>query len=80
MAVTVHVLTVHGFRHAQILFPRTRWLQTGRIEDVGTVVDHLKIAIDRDQIGLTVDLLVELAEKRRDVIHVDLIIGGDEIA
>ena len=64
-------------RHVEIVFPGLRRLYTGAVENVLAVIDHLEVAIDHQQLGLTADLLAELAEIWRNVVKVDLVVLGD---
>ena len=63
--------------HVEIVFPGLWWLQAGTVKNVLAVIDHLEVAIDHKKLGLAADLLAELAEIRRDIIKVDLVVLGD---
>ena len=77
LTVTIHVLAMNFGRHLEIVFPGLRRLHAGSVENVLAVIDHLEVAIDHQQLGLTADLLAELAEIGCDVVKVDLVVLGD---
>ena len=77
LTVTIHVLAMNFGRHLEIVFPGLRRLHAGSVENVLAVIDHLEVAIDHQQLGLTADLLAELAEIWRNVVKVDLVVLGD---
>ena len=66
-----------GLGAREIVVPGLGRLQAGLLQNVLAVVDHLEVAIDRQQLGLAADLLAEFAEVGRDVSQVDLGVLGD---
>ena len=77
LAVAVHVLAVDLGSDVQVILPGDGRLQSGIGQNVGPVVDHLEVAIDHQELGLSTNLLAEFPEVRSDVVQIDLVIGGD---
>ena len=80
LAVSVHVLAVHGGRDLEVLVPGVRRLEAVLLEHVGAVVHHVEVAVDGDEVGLAVDLLVELPEVGGDVVELEPRVVRDEVA
>ena len=59
------VLAVQRLGDLEVLVPGLRRLQAGFLQHVRAVVDHVEVAIERDQVGLAVVLRREVAEERR---------------
>src|SRR5260370_39914233 len=67
IAVTVQGFALEMLRDADVVVPGLRRLQAVLLEKVRPVVDHLKVAVERDRVGVPLAAGAEGAEERRDV-------------
>jgi len=76
-AIAIHVLAVRSAGNCHVVVPGLGRLKAQLFQNVPTIVEHLEVTIDGDQIGLAADFLVVLAEVRGDVVEVDLVVVSD---
>src|SRR6266852_7498182 len=79
LAVT-EILAVQRFGVGEVVVPSCRGFEPVLLEHIGTVVDHVEVAIERDEICLLVELGGEVPEERCDTIPTKSFVPSDTTA
>jgi len=79
LAVAAEDLAVRGFCYIEVIVPGFRRLLAELLKNVRAVVDHLEVAIERDEIGLAVVLLREVDEERHHVVFLQCLVIRDTL-
>ena len=75
--VPSELLAVHRLGDVEVLLPGFRRLQSCFLQHIGAIVEHVEVAIERDEKDLPVVCRREIAEEGRNVVPFDVLILGD---
>ena len=79
LAVAVEVLAVEVLGNREIVVPGLGRLHPGLLQEVGPVVGHLEVAIERDGVDVTLVAGAEVTEERGDVVPLQVLVGLDPL-
>ena len=74
---SIDLLAVQRLGDLKILVPGLRRLQARFVQDVRPIVEHVEVAIERDEVGLAGVGRGEIPEERRDLVPLEIFVLGD---